>query len=77
MIEQRSEELAYIDSVDSGSPLSAMRFDIRYSTLNLRLWPSLARWHGGRTIPASPTACITPPTYPPAWWPGSCRSTTR
>jgi betaine-aldehyde dehydrogenase len=48
------DELALLDAVDGGMPFTAMRFDIDISLWNIRDWPTLVRWHGGRTIPASP-----------------------
>jgi betaine-aldehyde dehydrogenase len=53
-LEQRFEDLILLDVVDSGNPLDAMRFDLRYSIESARAWPALVRWHGGRTIPATP-----------------------
>ncbi len=53
-IEANEERLAALDAVDGGLPLSAARVDIKISLANIRDWPTLVRWHGGRTIPASP-----------------------
>jgi len=53
-VEERFEELALVDAIDSGNPLGAMRNDLRISLANIRDWPPLVRWHGGRTIPATP-----------------------
>jgi acyl-CoA reductase-like NAD-dependent aldehyde dehydrogenase len=53
-IEKRFDELALVDAIDSGNPYEAMRNDLRISLQNIRDWPALVRWHGGRTIPASP-----------------------
>jgi len=48
------ERLAMLDAVDGGMPYRAMLVDVEISRANLRDWPGLVRWHGGRTIPASP-----------------------
>lgn len=48
------ERLAMLDAIDAGLPYQAARVDIKISLANIRDWPMLVRWHGGRTIPASP-----------------------
>lgn len=48
------ERLAMLDAIDAGLPFQAARVDIKISVANIRDWPTLVRWHGGRTIPASP-----------------------
>ncbi|HEY7618616.1 MAG TPA: aldehyde dehydrogenase family protein [Solirubrobacteraceae bacterium] len=53
-IEANAERLAMLDAIDGGMPYRAMLVDIQISLANLRDWPGLVRWHGGRTIPASP-----------------------
>jgi len=53
-VEERGDELAMLDAVDGGMPFGAMRVDVKISLANIREWPVLGRWHGGRTIPASP-----------------------
>ncbi len=53
-IEERADELALIDAVDSGNPYKGMQFDASMSLELLRGWHSLVRWHGGRTIPSTP-----------------------
>lgn len=53
-IEAQAETLALIDAIDSGNPLDAMRFDLWYAVFSLRQWPSMVRWRGGTTIPATP-----------------------
>jgi betaine-aldehyde dehydrogenase len=47
------ERLAAVDSLDGGLPHSAARKDVIIALHGIRDWPSLVRWHGGRTIPAS------------------------
>ncbi|MFZ0040693.1 MAG: aldehyde dehydrogenase family protein [Solirubrobacteraceae bacterium] len=49
-----AERLAMLDAIDGGLPLAAARTDIRIALADIANWPSLVRWHGGRTIPASP-----------------------
>ena len=53
-LEEHETRLAMLDSIDGGMPFEAMRVDVRISVANVRDWPALVRWHGGRTIPASP-----------------------
>jgi acyl-CoA reductase-like NAD-dependent aldehyde dehydrogenase len=48
------ERLAMLDAIDGGLPVSAALIDVKISLANIRDWPMLVRWHGGRTIPASP-----------------------
>ncbi len=52
-VRANSERLAMLDAVDGGMPYKAMLFDIEISLQNIRDWPSLVRWHGGRTVPAT------------------------
>jgi acyl-CoA reductase-like NAD-dependent aldehyde dehydrogenase len=46
--------LAMLDAIDGGMPFAAMEVDLAISLANIRDWPPLVRFHGGRTIPASP-----------------------
>lgn len=50
-IEEREEELASLDALDSGNPLDAMRVDVKISAQNLRDWPALALSLTGETVP--------------------------
>jgi betaine-aldehyde dehydrogenase len=52
-VAENEERLAALDAIDAGLPLAAARVDIKISLANIRDWPTLVRWHGGRTIPAS------------------------
>ncbi len=52
-IAANEERLAMLDAIDGGLPFTAARVDIKISLANIEDWPSLVRWHGGRTIPAS------------------------
>ena len=56
-IEQDAEPLAYLDAVDSGSPLSGMRQDVAFAPLLLELMAGYAFSWGGRSIPV-PGRCI-------------------
>ena len=53
-IVEHGDRLAMLDAIDGGMPFGEMRFDMQISLGNIRDWPTLVRWHGGRTIPASP-----------------------
>ena len=53
-VRAQQDRLAMLDAIDGGMPFSAMRFDIEISLWNIRDWPTLVRWHGGRTVPATP-----------------------
>ena len=52
-IESDAERLAALDAIDGGLPIAGAREDVDEALANLRAWPTLVRWHGGRTIPAS------------------------
>lgn len=53
-VRERRDELALVDSVDSGNPLHSMRFDVDLSIRNILDWPGLMLGLNGETIPASP-----------------------
>jgi acyl-CoA reductase-like NAD-dependent aldehyde dehydrogenase len=53
-IAEHGDRLAMLDAVDGGMPFGEMQVDMLISRSNIRDWPTLVRWHGGRTIPASP-----------------------
>lgn len=53
-VQEHEVELAMLDAIDGGMPFEAMRVDVKISLSNIRNWPTLVRWHGGRTIPATP-----------------------
>jgi acyl-CoA reductase-like NAD-dependent aldehyde dehydrogenase len=53
LAEQRTR-LAMLDALDGGMPIAAMEVDLAISLANIRDWPPMVRFHGGRTIPASP-----------------------
>jgi acyl-CoA reductase-like NAD-dependent aldehyde dehydrogenase len=54
LLQERREELAMVDAIDSGNPVKAMRVDIDNSMPNVVGWPQLARWQTGEVIPGSP-----------------------
>lgn len=54
VVAEHREELALLDAVDCGNPLSAMRTDVDISLANIRDWPALAFGMRGEVIPASP-----------------------
>ncbi|MBM9467768.1 aldehyde dehydrogenase family protein [Nakamurella leprariae] len=53
IIEQHGEELALLDSIDAGSPLSNSRMDVKLTLQHARLFAGLALELKGDTIPAS------------------------
>jgi acyl-CoA reductase-like NAD-dependent aldehyde dehydrogenase len=54
LLVERLEELAMLDAIDSGNPVSAMRTDVRISLGYVHGWPPMAKWLKGEVIPASP-----------------------
>jgi betaine-aldehyde dehydrogenase len=54
LLMQRREELAMLDAIDSGNPVTAMRIDVDISMPYVVGWPQLARWNSGELIPATP-----------------------
>lgn len=53
-VEQAFEELAILAAIDAGNSLAAMRPDVQTAIHQLRSSTRVVRWHGGRTIPATP-----------------------
>jgi acyl-CoA reductase-like NAD-dependent aldehyde dehydrogenase len=53
VVSENSEELAFLDAVDTGSPISNARFDARNSVQQMRMFANLALEMKGQTIPAS------------------------
>ncbi len=53
IIEQHGEELAYLDSIDAGSPLINSRMDVQLTLAHARLFAGIALEMKGSTIPAS------------------------
>ncbi|MGV9868151.1 aldehyde dehydrogenase family protein [Rhodococcus koreensis] len=53
IIEEHSDELAFLDSVDAGSPLQNSRADVVATVASARLFAGLALEMKGTTIPAS------------------------
>lgn len=54
LLEENLEELAMLDAIDGGNPVTAMRDDVRISQTYVRGWPGLAQALNGQVIPASP-----------------------
>ncbi|TAJ49094.1 MAG: aldehyde dehydrogenase family protein [Herbiconiux sp.] len=53
LIEEHGEELAYLDSIDAGSPLINSRLDVRLTVSHARLFSGIALEMKGTTVPAS------------------------
>lgn len=53
-LEENRTRLAMLDAIDGGMPFAAMQVDLAISLQNIADWPRMARFHGGRTVPASP-----------------------
>jgi acyl-CoA reductase-like NAD-dependent aldehyde dehydrogenase len=53
-IEQRARDLALLDAIDGGAPISVMSKDVRIGVDTLRYFAGLALESKGHTIPASP-----------------------
>lgn len=58
-IERHGEELALLDTIDAGSPISNSRVDVAVAVAWLRLFAGLALELKGATIPASPGLHLT------------------
>lgn len=54
LVEEHAEELALIDAVNGGNPLSAMLQDVRSRVSQIRAWPAIAEIEGGKTVPINP-----------------------
>ncbi|WP_375001261.1 aldehyde dehydrogenase family protein [Aeromicrobium sp. CTD01-1L150] len=52
-VEQHGEELALLDTVDTGSPISNARFDVQIALDQMRMFAGFALEMKGSTIPAS------------------------
>ncbi|MEU9348522.1 aldehyde dehydrogenase family protein [Streptomyces sp. NPDC048278] len=53
-VREHAEELALLDALDSGNPVSAMRNDVAWGAEVLDLFAGFASHLGGSTVPASP-----------------------
>lgn len=58
-VERHGEELALLDTIDAGSPISNSRTDVRIALQQMRLFAGLALEMKGQTIPASPALHLT------------------
>lgn len=54
LLQERREEMAMLDAIDSGNPVKAMRIDIDICMPYIEGWPAMARTLRGEVIPASP-----------------------
>jgi acyl-CoA reductase-like NAD-dependent aldehyde dehydrogenase len=54
LLQERREEMAMLDAIDSGNPVKAMRIDIDICMPYIEGWPAVARSLRGDVIPASP-----------------------
>ncbi|MCS5722567.1 aldehyde dehydrogenase family protein [Herbiconiux sp. CPCC 203407] len=59
IIEEHGEELAYLDSIDAGSPLINSRMDVQLTLSHARLFAGIALEMKGTTVPASPGLHLT------------------
>ncbi len=56
LVEDNLDELAYLDTVDSGNPISSMRADVLGAAEEIRYFAGLAGETKGRTVPSGPNA---------------------
>jgi betaine-aldehyde dehydrogenase len=56
ILEDNLEELAYLDAIDSGNPISSMRADVQGAVGEIRYFAGIAGEAKGRTIPSGPDA---------------------
>ncbi|MGI8312778.1 aldehyde dehydrogenase family protein [Saccharopolyspora hattusasensis] len=59
IVEEHGEELALLDTIDSGSPISGSRVDVAVAVAQLRLFAGLALELKGDSIPASNALHVT------------------
>jgi len=59
LVEQHGEELAMLDTIDAGSPISNARFDVEIALGQMRMYAGFALEMKGATIPASPNLHLT------------------
>jgi acyl-CoA reductase-like NAD-dependent aldehyde dehydrogenase len=53
IVEENGEELAFLDMVCTGSPISNARFDVKIAVAQIRMYANFALEMKGQTIPAS------------------------
>lgn len=56
VLEDNLEELAHLDSIDSGNPISSMRADVQGAIGEIRYFAGVAGETKGRTVPSGPDA---------------------
>jgi acyl-CoA reductase-like NAD-dependent aldehyde dehydrogenase len=54
LLQERREEMAMLDAIDSGNPVKAMRIDVDICMPYIEGWPAMARTLRSDVIPASP-----------------------
>jgi betaine-aldehyde dehydrogenase len=54
LIEENADELAFLDAIDSGNPITAMRSDVDLTLALMRVYSEWGMELKGETIPASP-----------------------
>lgn len=59
LVEEHGEELALLDTVDAGSPISNARFDVEIALGQMRMYAGFALEMKGATIPASENLHLT------------------
>jgi acyl-CoA reductase-like NAD-dependent aldehyde dehydrogenase len=58
-IEAHGDELAYLDTIDAGSPISNSRFDVRTALKQMRMFTGFALQLKGQTVPATTALHLT------------------
>jgi acyl-CoA reductase-like NAD-dependent aldehyde dehydrogenase len=59
LVEQHGEELALLDTIDAGSPISNARFDVEIALGQMRMYAGFALEMKGSTVPASENLHLT------------------
>ncbi|WP_280486154.1 aldehyde dehydrogenase family protein [Nocardia farcinica] len=59
LVAEHSEELALLDTIDAGSPISNSRFDVEIALSQMRMYAGFALEMKGATIPASENLPLT------------------
>ncbi len=59
LVEEHGDDLALLDAIDAGSPVSNARFDVRIALEQMRMFAGLALEMKGQTIPATNALHLT------------------
>jgi acyl-CoA reductase-like NAD-dependent aldehyde dehydrogenase len=59
VVERNGDELAFLDTLDTGSPLTNARFDVQTALQQMRMYANFALEMKGQTIPASAALHLT------------------